>query len=438
MVSSLPSGPKESQFLQILRWTFTPLQFLDRSAARYGDSFTLRLSRPLVMLSHPEAIRQVITADPQTIHSGEANSLLRPFVGDFSIFLLDGPAHQRQRQLLMPPFHGERLKVYDQLIRDSAQAALDALPKGEPFAVRKLTQQISLRVILRAVFGLEGGDRARDLALELAQLIESTASPLQALLIFLPQLQKDLGAWSPWGQFLQRRQQLDALLYSEIHHRRNQSHSKAEDILSLLLEARDAEGQTMSDPELRDELLTMLMAGHETTATALAWALYWIHALPEVKSQVEAELHSSNGDSSAQLPYLQALCQETLRIFPVAPIAFIRLLQRPLVVMGQEYPEGTRLTPCIYLLHRRPELYPQGEKFRPERFLEWMPGPYEYLPFGGGNRRCIGAALAMLELRLVLAKLLRDNQFRILNTKPVQPRRRGVTLASEEIWLEKL
>jgi cytochrome P450 len=338
----------------------------------------------------------------------------------------------------MPPFHGERLKVYDQLIRDSAQAALDALPKGEPFAVRKLTQQISLRVILRAVFGLEGGDRARDLALELAQLIESTASPLQALLIFLPQLQKDLGAWSPWGQFLQRRQQLDALLYSEIHHRRNQSHSKAEDILSLLLEARDAEGQTMSDPELRDELLTMLMAGHETTATALAWALYWIHALPEVKSQVEAELHSSNGDSSAQLPYLEALCQETLRIYPVAPIAFIRLLQRPLVVMGQEYPEGTRLTPCIYLLHRRPELYPQGEKFRPERFLEWMPGPYEYLPFGGGNRRCIGAALAMLELRLVLAKLLRDNQFRILNTKPVQPRRRGVTLASEEIWLEKL
>jgi cytochrome P450 len=250
--------------------------------------------------------------------------------------------------------------------------------------------------------------------------------------LFIKSLQKDLGAWSPWGGFLRQRQRLDELLYQEIRERKTQSEPLGEDILSLLISARDEAGGPMSDVELRDELMTMLFAGHETTA--LAWALYWIHYIPEVREKLLQELNSidvENCDPAqiTKLQYLNAVCCETLRIYPVLFFTFPRLVQAPMQLMGYNIPKGMILSPCIYLVHHRPDIYPEPKRFKPERFLERQFSPYEYLPFGGGNRRCIGTAFAMFEMKLVLAKVLSRYSLELAENSPVMPVRRGLTMA---------
>jgi unspecific monooxygenase len=249
---------------------------------------------------------------------------------------------------------------------------------------------------------------------------------------FFPIFQTDLGPWSPWGQFIRLRQAIDELLYAEIAQRQQQADPDREDILSLLLGARDEAGNGMTVEELRDELITLLIAGHETTATAMAWALYWIHRLPPVEQALRAELESLGPNPEpmaiARLPYLNAVCSETLRIYPVAPIVTPRISKQPVTVDGHTFEPGTFLTPCIYLVHHRPDLYPEPDQFQPERFLERTFSPYEYFPFGGSNRRCIGAAFALFEMKLALAKIL--SQYRLaLADETVQPTRRGVTIA---------
>ena len=283
-------------------------------------------------------------------------------------------------------------------------------------------------------FGLSEGERYQQIKPLLANLLDLTGSPLRASLLFFPWLQQDWGDWSPWGKFVRQRQQIYDLLQAEIDHRRSQSDIKGNDVLSLMLLARDEDGQPMTDRELQDELMTMLVAGHETTATALTWALYWIHKLPEVKERLLQELDSQENNSDplaiARLPYLTAVCNESLRMYPVIPITFPRIAKTSIEIAGQKVASETSLVPCIYLVHHREDIYPESKQFKPERFLERQFSPAEFIPFGGGNRRCLGYALAMLEMKLVLATLLTNYELALANDRPVKPQRRGFTIAT--------
>jgi cytochrome P450 len=442
--SKLPDGPQQPRWLQLIQWISDPLHFLETCRERYGETFTLRLSsfKPLVFFHHPQAIQEIFTADAKLFDSGRGNWIVRPLVGEHSLLLLDGTSHQRQRRLLIPPFHGERMNSYSQIIVESALHTASQWKVGKPFEIRTAMQDITLEVILHAVFGLREGRRYQQLKPLLAAMLNMTDSPLRSSMLFFKGLQQDFGDWSPWGRMLRRKQQIYNLLQEEINERREQPDPTSNtDVLSLLMSARDEQGQPMTDAELRDELMTLLFAGHETTATALAWAFYWIHKLPLVGETLLGELDSlgdnpeptanvqSTRFANARLPYLNAVCSETLRMYPVVFIAFPRVTTSPVEIMGYQFDADTTLFPCIYLTHHREELYPDSKQFKPERFMERQFSPYEYLPFGGGNRRCIGLALAQLEMKLVLATILSRYQLALADSKPINPKRRGFTIA---------
>ncbi|MEG4632868.1 cytochrome P450 [Microcoleus sp. AR_TQ3_B6] len=434
--NKLLDGPKDPKFVQTVRGILNPLYYLDSNYQRYGDIFLSQSTNfpSLVIISNPQAIQEIFTADAKLFESGTVNHITLPLVGSNSLLLLDGDRHLQQRKLLMPPFHGERMKAYGQIIRNTTEKVINNWTPGKSVIAQSTMQEVSLEVILHAVFGLSEGERYQQIQQLMINMFSLFSNPLNATFLFIKSLQKDLGAWSPWGGFLRQRQRLDELLYQEIRGRKNQSEPLGEDILSLLISARDEAGEPMSDVELRDELMTMLFGGHETTATALAWALYWIHYIPEVREKLLQELNSidvENCDPApiTKLPYLNAVCCETLRIYPVLFFTFPRLVQAPMQLMGYNIRKGMVLSPCIYLVHHRPDIYPEPKRFKPERFLERQFSPYEYLPFGGGNRRCIGAAFAMFEMKLVLAKVLSRYSLELAENSPVMPVRRGVTMA---------
>jgi unspecific monooxygenase len=432
--TKLPDGPKHPRWLQLIQWIADPLNCLNAYSRRYGDMFTLQLAsfEPFVFLSHPQAIQEIFTADPKQFDSGRTNGIARPLVGDHSLLLLDGNIHSSRRRLIMPPFHGERMHSYSQIICESAKLVASQWTVGKPIEARAAMQEITLEVILHAVFGLRQGERYQQIKPLLGAMLNMMDSPLSSSLLFFKFLQQDLGAWSPWGKMRQRKQHIYDLLQAEINERRSNELS-GNDVLSLMMSARDENGQPMTDPELLDELMTLLVAGHETTATALSWAFYWIHQLPQVRQKLLDELDSLGDNPEpmaiSRLPYLSAVCSETLRIYPVLPLTFARVTNSPFKIMGHEFEANTMLAPCIYLTHHREDLYPEPEKFKPERFIERQFTPYEYLPFGGGNRRCIGFALALLEMKLVLATILSNYQLALADTKPVKPQRRGLTIA---------
>lgn len=434
----IPNGPSSSALirrLRMLKWIFRPLSVLEQRAKRYGDPFVIskNTSPWVVYFSNPKAIQQIFTADPELFDTNSANKILLPLLGESSLILLGGERHQRQRRLLMPPFHGDRLRTYGQVICAITEQVISQWKVGEAFTVRASMQEISLQVILSAVFGLHEGQRFDQLREILTLLLDSVGSPLSSVLLFFPSLQKDWGPLSPWGRFLQLKQQIDQLLIAEIQARRKQADPNRDDILSLLIAARDETGQAMSDAELRDELLTLLFAGHETTASALAWALYWIDHLPEVQSKLLHELNTLPPDADptaiARLPYLTAVCQETLRIYPIAINTFPRVTKSAIEIMGYQFEPGTVLMPSIYLTHQREDIYPEPKLFKPERFLERQFSSYEYLPFGGGERRCIGLAFAQFEMKLVLATILSRCELKLASNRPVKPTRRGLTVA---------
>ena len=428
----LPDGPQTPTLLQLIRWITGPLEFMETCANRYGDCFTAKIggSATYVFFSNPQAIEKIFTAEPKQFG---VYTILRPTVGDNSLIVLDGDRHQQQRQLLMPPFHGERMRAYGQLICQITEQVTNQWVEGSHITARPFMQEISLQVILQAVFGLNQGQRCQQLKPLLTSLLNFTTSPLIFSLAFFPALMQDLGPLSPGRYFVRRKQKIDQLIYAEIHERREHLDPSRSDILTLLMSARDEAGKPMTDQELRDELITLLLAGHETTSIALTWALYWIHYLPEVKEKLLKELDTLGNDPDpsaiTRLPSLNAVCSETLRIYPIVLITTPRILKSPLHLMGYEFEPGTILAPCVYLTHRREDLYPQPEQFKPERFLERQFSPYEYLPFGGGNRRCIGAAFALYEMKLVLAKILSNFDLVLVDNHPVKPTRRGVTMA---------
>ncbi|HEY9639810.1 MAG TPA: cytochrome P450 [Coleofasciculaceae cyanobacterium] len=444
LLNGPPPTPLWQRRLWGLRFLFRPLETIERRTQAYGDDYRVTPpdSKPaLVYFSSPEALEAIFTAKPEQLSAGRGNQILKALLGEHGIVLLEGAAHQRQRQLLMPPFHGDRMRSYAQVIQEITEQMISPWAIGTTFAVRPAMQSISLQVILKAVFGLEGGQRYEQLRQALSQMLDGFGSPVGAMFLFYRFLQKDWGAWSPWGRFLRLRQQVDDLLYAEIADRRHQSDKNRSDenrtdILALLMAARDPEGQPLSDVELRDELITLLFAGHETTASALAWALYWIAYLPDVRTKVLAEVDALGAKPDpmaiARLPYLSAVCQETLRLYPIAISAFPRVVKQPMTVAGYALEPGTVIMPSIYLAHHRAAVYPDPQQFRPERFLERQFSPYEYLPFGGGDRRCIGSAFALFEMKLVLFQLMSNLEMTLVKSKPIRPIRRGLTVAPSD------
>ncbi|MBW4612701.1 MAG: cytochrome P450 [Desmonostoc vinosum HA7617-LM4] len=433
---NLPDGPKMPYYLRLIKFIAQPVKYVEDFAKVYGDTFTIwgRGDTHMVYFSRPQALEQIFTADSSHFESGRGNTGLKFLLGDRSFMLADGERHQRQRQLLAPPFHGERMRAYGEDIREIARQVSSEWAIGKPFNIRASMQEITLRVILRVVFGLDEGPLFEELRRSLTSLLDFISSPIMSSAFFLRFMQRSLGEWSPWARLLRQRQVVEKLIYTLIRERRAESYQNRQDILSLMMAARYDDGQPMSDAELHDELMTLLVAGHETTASALTWAFYWIDYLPEVREQLLQELATLdvNPDLSsiAKLPYLTAVCQETLRIYPIAMTAFVRVVKTPIEIGGYQLPEGTLIIPSIYLAHHREEVYPQPKQFKPERFLARQFSPYEYLPFGGGSRRCIGMAFAQYEMKVVLATILADFQISLTNKRPVRPVRRGLTLAT--------
>ncbi len=427
-----PDGPKTLPLIQRVQWLIKPLQFLENSAQRYGDIFSAPVgprSKQIVFISNPKAIQEILTSDPKDLDAGQPpNSQAKPgFFGRYSIAGLSGEPHKRQRKLLMPSFHGERMRAYEEIIRNITEQVTSEWKIGKSFSLRSSMQEISFQVILKAVFGLEDGSRYEKIKELLIARLNPKRPLLRGILISFPVLQVDLGSWSPWGRLLRNQQEIDELIYAEINERRSHLDPSRTDILSLMMAARDEAGEPMKDVELRDELITLLFAGHETTATSLAWAFYWIHHLPEVREKLLQELDGlgdlTDPNALFRLPYLDAVCKETLRIYPVALLAFTRQVRSPVEIMGYKFEPGSGLAPCIYLTHHREDLYPDPKQFKPERFLERQFSPYEYLPFGGGNRRCIGMAFAQFEMKLVLATILSSWQMELVEGQRVKPKR---------------
>ena len=433
---STPNPLSAPRLLQQLKWVADPIGYMESAAQQYPDIFSagiIGFGNNFVFVNTPKGIQEILTNDRKTYTApGSLNRILAPLLGDYSVILIEGDRHKRRRQMLMPSFHGDRIRTYSQLICDLTEKTLGAIPAGATFSARTAMQDISLQVILQAVYGVFEGERSQQLKTSLTKLTDVFASPLSSSPLFFPALQLDWGAWSPWGKFLRDRQRMDDLIYAEIRDRRDQPQPNRVDILSLMMAAIDDLGQPMTDQELRDELATLMFAGHETTATALSWALYWIHHQPEIREKLLDELQSadlSDPMSIVKLPYLSAVCNETLRIYPVAMLTFPRVVQEPTELLGHALEPGIAVVGCIYLTHHREDLYPEPHLFKPERFLERQYSPYEFLPFGGGVRRCIGEALAQLELKLVLSTILTRYDLALADPKPEYPRRRGVTLA---------
>ena len=433
---STPNPLSAPRLLQQLKWVADPIGYMESAAQQYPDIFSagiIGFGNNFVFVNTPKGIQEILTNDRKTYAApGSLNRILAPLLGDYSVILIEGDRHKRRRQMLMPSFHGDRIRTYSQLICDLTEKTLGAIPAGATFSARTAMQDISLQVILQAVYGVFEGERSQQLKASLTKLTDVFASPLSSSPLFFPALQLDWGAWSPWGKFLRDRQRMDDLIYAEIRDRRDQPQPNRVDILSLMMAAIDDLGQPMTDQELRDELATLMFAGHETTATTLSWALYWIHHQPEIREKLLDELQSadlSDPMSIVKLPYLSAVCNETLRIYPVAMLTFPRVVQEPTELLGYALEPGIAVVGCIYLTHHREDLYPEPHLFKPERFLERQYSPYEFLPFGGGVRRCIGEALAQLELKLVLSTILTRYNLALADPKPEYPRRRGVTLA---------
>ena len=433
-MSQLPNCITSPSWWQLITWIADPLGSQDKYSQQYGDTFTVQLGQigTYVITGNPQAIQEIFSQSAK-FDVGRGNALAEPLVGANSLMLLDGERHRRERKLLMPPFHGERLQTYAEQICWITEQVAGQWQVSQPFIARTAMQQISLEVILQVVFGLSTGERYTQLKPLLAAWLNMTDSPLRSSVLFFQFLQQDWGTWSPWGRMRRRQSQVHDLLQAEIDERRTQGKQGGTDVLSLMMAARDENGQAMADEELRDELLTILFAGHETTATTLAWALYQIHRHPDVREKLLSELDSLGHDATpleiAKLAYLTVVCQETLRMYPVIPVLFPRITKSSVAIAGYKFDPETTLMPSIYLVHYREDLYPNPQHFKPERFFEREYLPSEYLPFGGGNRRCLGYALAQLEMKLVLATILSQYQLALAEDKPVQLQRRGFTLA---------
>jgi cytochrome P450 len=418
-IKGLPPGPRMPRALQTAIWSRRAQWFLEQSRARFGDMFTLKIAYEgtWVMLADPEAVKQVFTGNPRIFHAGEGNEILAPILGQNSLLVLDEKRHISQRRLLLPPFHGERMQGYGEKMAEIAVREIESWPTGVPYRLRPRMQAMTLEIILETVFGVHGGERMEPLRAALRDVLDLTTNPrmLAPALLIGPDRIRSIPA------FRRRLERVDELIGREIAERRAaEDLEERDDVLSMMVAARHEDGSPMSDAEIRDELLTLLVAGHETTATALAWAMERLVRHPEKLERLRDEVLA--GEDA----YLTATIQETLRLRPVIVIV-IRKLTEPVEIGGYEIPAGASLTPCIHLVHRDPEIYPEPERFLPERFLDEPPGTYTWIPFGGGVRRCLGAAFAQFEMQVVLRELVKRHEVRPSDPAPERPFRRAIT-----------
>jgi cytochrome P450 family 135 len=421
----LPPEPKGSSLSQTLRWAFRPLPFMEDSRQKYGDSFSVRFlgfERPMVLISDPAAIKALYRERSHGLPPGR-NIILEPILGSGSLLIQEGAEHLSRRKLMLPPFHGERMRSYEAVVDEIVTAEIDSWQLGREFPIHSRMQAVTLEVILRVVFGVSEGPRLERLRSMLANVLQETASP-RAQLVGLAT--RRFGGRGPWAKFEGALREVDELLYAEIaEHRSKPDLGERDDILSMLMLSEFEDGGSMDDKELRDQLMTLLLAGHETTATALAWTfdLLLRHRAP--MQRLRDSLEAGEDD------YLRATISESLRLRPVIPLAG-RRLATPLVADGLELPAGTDVTPAIWLTHTRADIYPEPFAFRPERFLDSAPETYGWIPFGGGIRRCIGASFAEFEMRIVLREVLTRCDLRKASPNAEKTGRRNITLSPKD------
>ena len=421
----LPNGPRYPRIVQAWLWLKKPTWFLDRCSRAYGDVFTMRLPLGINMvhIAGPELVKAVFGGDNDVLRAGEANAtILEPLVGPHSVLVLDGPEHLRQRKLILPAFHGDRMRAWESSVREITRAEIARWPVGQPFALRPSMQSITLDVIVRVVFGVDGSARGDELR---GRILTLTAIGRNPFLLFATR-DRRLGQHPPWARFIRARDALYAALTEEIRQRRHAPDlEQRSDVLSQLLLARDDEGRAMTDDEVRDELVTLLFAGHETTATALAWAFDLLLHDPGALGRLVAELDSGASE------YLDATITETLRVRPVIAVVD-RHVRQAVRIGGHAIPAGVMACPNIYLAQRRADLYRDPAAFRPDRFVGQGPPAFGWLPFGGGIRRCLGASFATFEMRIVLPEVLHAVTLRPASPRPARIRREAVTFVPHD------
>jgi cytochrome P450 len=415
--SGLPPGPRTPALVQTLRWARDPVGYLGALRRRYGDAFTVRFVGfgRWVYYADAETIAQIFQADPDALHAGEARDMLEPVVGSRSVLILDGDDHRRERRLLLPSFQGNHVRRYGDLMRDVVEEEIARWPLGRPFPLRPRMGDVTLEVILRAVFGFEAPARRAELHRRITRLLE-VAAPV----LLLPALTRDLGRWSPGGRLGRARAAVDELVYEQIRARRAEG-AEHEDVLSLLLGARDEDGRALDDQAVRDELMTLLLAGHETTATGLAWAFERLVRHPAALERLVVELDAGEDG------YLDAVIRETLRVRPVL-FDTARKAVEDVDVGGWRLPAGTLVAPALALVHLDPALHPDPQAFRPERYADGSPPPRTWVPFGGGPRSCLGAGFALFEMRVVLRTVLGALRLRPARPEDERGKLRNVTV----------
>ena len=408
--------------MQTLRWSFRPLPFMQQCRERYGDAFSVKFAgfqRPMVMISDPAAIKALYTERAHGLPPGR-EVVLTPIVGPHSVLVIEGADHLAHRKLMLPAFHGERMRSYAPLVEEIVAAEIDSWPLDERFAIHPRMQAVTLEVILRVVFGVAEGPRLERLRKMLTEVLEETASPFTQLIGLAS---RRFGGQGPWAKFEGKLRAVDELLYAEIAERRAaEDFEGRDDMLSVLMQARFEDGEGMGDEDLRDQLMTLLLAGHETTATALAWTFDLLLRHRRELARLRESLEAGEDE------YLRATISESLRLRPVVPLAG-RRLNAELEVDGLSLPVGTDVTPAIWLAHTRAESFPEPFAFRPERFLGEPPDTYAWIPFGGGIRRCLGAAFAEFEMRIVLREVLGRCELRKADPRPEKIGRRNITLS---------
>ena len=407
-------------FLQGLGWWHRPTAFMERCRTRYGKRFTIRLPAqpPFVMISDPEEIKQIFMAPPEVLHPGEGAQILEPVVGSYSVILLDEAPHLEQRKLLLPAFHGDKMQKLTGLMEELAEREVASWPAGQPFELHPRFQALTLEIILRAVFGLDAGKRLEALRDLMTKVLEFGTTPASVN----PRLQRNFGGYGPYARFARVRKEADQLVHEQIDERRR-SGERRDDVLSMLLDAQHEDGSEMSRKEIRDELMTALVAGHETTASELAWAFEALAREPRVLSRLHEEIDGGEEDA-----YLTATIQEVLRRRPVLPQAEPRLVKKPIQIGDWHYEPGVVLAANAWLVQHDPDIYPDPFAFRPERFLDEQPGTYTWIPFGGGRRRCLGASFAMLEMKVAMRAALRRYTIQ-LSGEFERTRRRAITIS---------
>lgn len=425
-------GPRWIGPLEVLRYLRDPRMALERAVRTFGDPFSLRFAGgPVVLTGHPEAVKAIYSADPE-VFAVPMRSTFGPFFGSNSLMMKSGARHRQDRKLLAPVFHASHLRGYGRIIAECVREVVARWVRGRPLVMLDETQAITLQVILRVIFGVEHGPRRQRFHAAFVELMAAMGSPAIGFFEFT---RREFGGIGPWARWQRAHARFDALVGEELAERRaSGAAAEREDLLSLMMRARYDDGGAMTDDELRDQLQLFLFGGHDTTSISLAWAFYWLHRDAELRSRVLAEIDGLGPDPDldalSELPLLDAVCHETLRINPVSPTT-ARLLQRPLELMGHVVPAGTTVLTSIILLHAREELYPEPRRFEPERFLRRKFSPFEFIPFGGGGRRCLGAALALYEMKVVLAEVLRSHRLRLVRDEPERDVLRGLTVSPE-------